>query len=74
MAFDFQKLKGRIIEKFSTQYAFADAMGWSTRTLSLKLNGIRAWKQPEICKALELLDLETDDIKEYFFTEKVQRI
>lgn len=74
MAFDYSKLKGKIVEKFSTQYAFAKEFGWSERTLSLKLNGNRAWKQPDICKAIELLGLTKNDIQEYFFNEKVQNI
>lgn len=74
MVFDYRKLKGKIIEKFATQYAFAKEFGWSERTLSLKLNGSRAWKQPDICKAIELLGLTKNDIREYFFEEKVQNI
>ncbi len=74
MAFNYNKLRGRITEIFGTQSCFAVAMGWSERTLSLKLNGERAWKQPDICKALELLCLEQGNIPEYFFTPKVQKI
>lgn len=73
MAFDYSKLKGRIIEVFGSQYKFAEAMGWSERTTSLKLNGTRSWKQPDICKAVCLLDLAENDIPTYFFTAKVQR-
>lgn len=72
MAFDYRKLKGRIIEKFETQYGFAVAMGWSERTLSLKMNGLRPWKQPDICKAIVLLELSENDIPIYFFAPKVQ--
>jgi len=64
MAFNYDKLKGRIIEKFGTQYRFAEAMEWSERT----------WKQTDICKAVELLDLAQEDIPKYFFKEKVQNI
>ena len=39
MAFDYSKLKGKIVEKFQTQQAFAKAMELSERSLSLKLNG-----------------------------------
>ena len=74
MAFDYSKLRGRIIEKFGTQISFADAMQWSERTLSLKLNSKVAWKQHEICKAIELLELTHGDIREYFFNVKVQNI
>lgn len=71
MAFDYSKLKGRIVEKFETQSNFAEKMGISERSLSLKLTGKRTWKQPEICRAIRLLDLVPDDIQEYFFKEKV---
>lgn len=74
MAFDYSKLRGRIIEKFSNQSAFAKAMNISERTLSLKLCGKRDWKQPEICDAIRLLGLSEDSIKDYFFTLKVQNI
>ena len=40
MAFDYSKLRGKIIELFGTQACFAAAMGWSERTLSLKMNGV----------------------------------
>ena len=74
MAFDYNKLRGRIIEIFGTQSKFATAMRWSERTLSLKMNGNRLWKQTDICKAIELLKLSQKDIPIYFFTLKVQGI
>lgn len=72
MAFDYRKLRGKIIEKFGTQMSFAKAMNISERTLSLKMSGKRAWKQPEICLAINLLGLSKNDIEDYFFTLKVQ--
>lgn len=74
MAFNYDKLRGRIVEIFGTQYKFAKEMGWSERTLSLKMNGSRSWKQPDICKAIKLLKLKEEDIPSYFFTPKVQNI
>lgn len=74
MAFDYNKLKGRIIEKYDSQAKFAKALGWSERTLSLKMNGKISWKQTDICAAIELLMLSKEDIQEYFFTLKVQNI
>ncbi|MBE5928478.1 MAG: DUF739 family protein [Lachnospiraceae bacterium] len=74
MSFDYSKLRGRIVEIFGNQGAFARAMGWSERTLSLKMNGIRAWKQTDICKAVKLLHLNENDIQLYFFTIQVQNI
>lgn len=74
MAFDYSKLRGRIVEIFGTQYDFAKAMEWSERTLSLKLNGARPWKQGDIVKAIELLRIDPSEISAYFFMAKVQSI
>lgn len=74
MAFDYNKLRGRIVEKYGNQIEFAKAMDWSERTLSKKINGKVSWKQTDICKAINLLELTEDDIQEYFFTVKVKNI
>lgn len=72
MPINYDKLKGRIVEKYGTRSAFAKAIGLSERTISLKLSGKVAWKQPEIVKAVEVLELESADIQAYFFDLKVQ--
>lgn len=74
MAFDYRKLKGRIIEKYGNQIEFAKAMKWSERTLSCKMNSKVPWKQTDICAAIKLLGLSENDIQEYFFTVIVQNI
>ena len=74
MAFDYAKLKGRIIEKFGTQRDFAQGMGVSERTLSLKMNNAIFFRQDEIIKAADLLDISPTDINMYFFTEKVKEV
>ena len=70
--YNLNKLKGRIIEKFGTQGNFAKAIGVSERTLSLKLDYQVDWKQYEIGKACELLEIPKEEIADYFFTLKVQ--
>lgn len=74
MAFNYNKLKGRIVEIFGSQIEFSKSMGWSEKTLSLKLNGKVSWKQSDILKAIDLLKLSEDDIQEYFFSLKVQNV
>lgn len=72
MEYSFKKLRGRIVEMFGKQEAFARALGLSPRSLSLKLNNERYFKPCEISRSIELLNLCTTDIPEYFFTLKVQ--
>lgn len=74
MAFDYSKLRGRIVEKYGNQTEFAKAMNWSERTMSKKINGKIPWKQTDICTAIRLLGLSENNIQEYFFTMKVQNI
>lgn len=69
MAFNYNKLRGKIREKFETQEAFASKLGISKSTLSLKLNNIVGFKQEEMLKAVKLLDISIEDINEYFFAE-----
>lgn len=72
MEYDYSKLNGRIVEKCGTQAVFAERMGRSERTISLKLNNKIPWKQPEMQKAAEILNFPETEIQAYFFTIKVQ--
>lgn len=74
MPLNYNKLKGKIVEVFGNQQEFAKAMEWSERTLSLKINGKRSWKQTDIMKAIALLNLSESDIQEYFFKLEVQNV
>lgn len=67
MPYNYSRLLGRIVEKVGTQYKFAEAIGLSERTISLKLNGKIGWKQAEIAKACEILDIDKSEICKYFF-------
>lgn len=72
MAFDYSKLRGKIVEKYGTQIAFSKAIGVSERTLSLKLNGKVYFSQDEIVLITKLLEIPTSEIQLYFFTQEVQ--
>ncbi|MDU4889808.1 MAG: DUF739 family protein [Clostridium sp.] len=72
MAFNYDKLKGRIVEKFGTQGKLARALGVSERTLSLKLNNKIFFSQDEITKISKLLNIALEEIQDYFFKPKVQ--
>ena len=72
MEYNYDKLIGKIVEKFRTQARFSASMGMSERTLSLKINNKIDFKQDEIIKACEILEIEHIDIPAYFFTRIVQ--
>lgn len=74
MEFDYSSLSGLIVEYYGTQYMFAKDMEMSERSLSLKINNKVPWKDSEIFKACELLDIRIEDMGKYFFKPKVQVI
>ena len=74
MPFSYASLLELIKDRYETQAQFAAAIGLSERSLSRKLNNKQGWKQQEICKACQLLEIEDIDIPKYFFTPKVQNI
>lgn len=73
MAYNYSKLNGRIVEVFSTRYAFASAMRLSERSICLKLAGKVPFKQPEITLACKLLNISDSEIPAYFFDLEVQK-
>ena len=70
MAFDYSKLRGRIVEKYGTLDSFAKAVGMSSHSLSNKMNNRKYWKQTEIAKAMKVLSIPVAKMNDYFFSEK----
>lgn len=73
MAFNYDRLRGRIREVYGTQEAFAKDLNISTVSLSKKLNGEVNFTQEEIDKACKLLNIPPMYIPVYFFTPKVKQ-
>lgn len=67
MAFDYSKLKGRIVEKFGTQAALSKQLGISEHSLSAKLCNKSRFTQGEINQLCQLLNISTKEIGSYFF-------
>lgn len=67
MAYEYRKLKGRIIEKFGTRKAFAEYLKLSENSMSKKLNGITSFSQSDIITWCEALDIDISDAGPYFF-------
>lgn len=69
--FDYSKLRGRIKEKGYTQEDVAKRIGIAESTLSLRLNNQALFVQDEIFNLVKMLDIPAEEIKSYFFEEKV---
>ena len=66
--YDTSKLRGRIVEKYGTQGAFADAVHCSLSFLSQYLNGKKKLKQTTMETWIDALEIPAEDIHLYFFT------
>lgn len=62
-----QKLKGKIVEHCGTLGDFANKLGLSACSVSLKVQGKRQFKANEIAKAIEILHLTGEDVADIFF-------
>lgn len=67
MEFKYQKLRGRIIEKFGTIGKFADEVGISPTMMSKKLQGKAGISQADIILWSELLDIDSADYGDFYF-------
>lgn len=67
MPYTYNKLRGRIVEKYGTQEKFAEVLGITKQGLSLKMTGKSGFSQKDILQWCELLDIQQDRIVEYFF-------
>lgn len=69
--FDFGKLQGRIKELHITQDSVAKYLNINKSTFSLKINNQVPFSQDEVNQMITLLKIPDDEIKVYFFKEKV---
>ena len=69
--FDGNKVKGKMRELKMTQNFVAQQLGINKSTFNLKVNGQMLFSQDEIAILLDLLNIPSDEIKAYFFEEKV---
>lgn len=69
--FDLAKLTGRIVEKYGSRSAFADALGISPQQLTPKLTGKTGITREDVVEWSEALGISIDKIGVYFFTLKV---
>lgn len=67
MNYLYDRLRGRIIEKYGSQEKFAEVIGISSNSMSKKMNGKTGFSQKDIVKWSALLDIDKAELSEYFF-------
>lgn len=72
--YDTSKLRGRIIEKYGSQKAFAEASGSSISFISQYLNGKTYLDQQTMDRWIKVLEIPETEIDAYFFTRKVHEM
>lgn len=66
--YEYRKLRGRIVEKFGTNKKFAEAVGVSENSMSLKLNGKTGFSKEDMILWGKLLEIDVSEFGDYFFT------
>lgn len=65
--YKYNKLRGRIVEKFGSLSAFSEHLDISRVSASYKMNGKVGFTQEDIETWAKLLDIDPDDYGSYFF-------
>ena len=66
--YEYNKLRGRIVEKYRTLDAFSNALGVSRVSVSLKMNCKTQFSQEDIETWAGLLKIPVSEYGVYFFT------
>ena len=67
MAYKYDRLRGRIVEKYGTQGNFAEAIGRSRVSVSEKMTGKSGFSQADIELWSDKLDIKSEDIGLFYF-------
>jgi hypothetical protein len=68
---EYSKLRGRIVELYGSQGAFAKKIGKTEQSITAKLNGRSQFSQKDIVDWSNALSLGVDEVGIYFFTSKL---
>ena len=71
MKFDYNKLRGRIVENGLTQEQLANKINMSKGTFSQRINNQYHFSQDEIISICKILNITRENIGMYFFNQKV---
>lgn len=67
MGRDYEPLRRRILGKYGSLAPFAQELGITPSTLSLKLQGRSDWRREEIERCIAALELTMEDVAAIFF-------
>lgn len=67
LKYDYSKLLGRMREKSFTQDELAKSIGISSTSMNLSLKNKRQFKQKEMFAICCFLNIDLEDIDDYFF-------
>lgn len=70
VAFDFDKLRHRIVDKIGSNRKMADLLGITEVSFSRKINGKTSFSAQDVYTMSELLEISADEIGDYFFVPK----
>lgn len=66
-----QKLRGRIVEIYGSQGAFAKKIGKTEQCITAKLSGKTQFSQADIIAWSNALQINVDEVGVYFFANKL---
>ena len=69
----YPKVRGKIIEVYGSQRAFAEAIGKTEQTVTAKLTAKSPFSMDDIKEWSTALQIATDSIGDYFFTHEVSK-
>ncbi len=67
MGRDYEALRRKILGKYGSLAPFAQELGITPSTLSLKLQGSSDWRRAEIESCIGLLELTLEEVQAIFF-------
>lgn len=68
--FNYDKLEGRINEKFGDINTFAKHIRMGKDTINARIKGITEFKLSEIEKFMEALEIQPNEVQDHFFCLK----
>lgn len=71
MKTEYSKLRGRIVEKFGTNKAFAEEIGVSENTISRKLSAKRGFVKDDIIVWSDALGIDHSEIGDFFYPKSL---